>query len=254
MKLLCLKYLSLILILAQKSILFADTLKFVNGSSITGKYIEENTNGVIFQLDGKQQIPQVAVLNELGEMNYLFNKSYIEFVKNDNGEHLFDKNPAYIIGQKYNEDIIWFYSNGIPGIKLKGELISVKVDQDLNPKTGFTSEVIFKPLNEKHVPKLFLGSIINNGEHYIFDLKNIYKILNRTSTDIPMGTYNTTLYSKEFQRNYKNRKDMNSIINANVKDQVNKSESLKKTSNILIIGSCIGFAIYTLFILVSPAG
>ena len=45
-----------------------------------------------------------------------------------------------------------------------------------------------------------------------------------------------------------------SIINANVKDQVNKSESLKKTSNILIIGSCIGFAIYTLFILVSPAG
>ena len=254
MKLLCLKYLSLIFILAQTSVLFADTLKFVNGSSITGKYIEENTNGVIFQLDGKQQIPQVAVLNELGEMNYLFNKSYIEFIKNDNGEHLFDKNPAYIIGQKYNEDIIWFYSNGIPGMKLKGELISVKVNQDLNPKTGFTSEVIFKPLNEKHVPKLFLGSIINNGEHYIFDLKNIYKILNRTSTDIPMGTYNTTLYSKEFQRNYKNRKDMNSIINANVKDQVNKSESLKKTSNILIIGSCIGFAIYFLFFYVSPAG
>ena len=254
MKRLCLKYLSLIFILAQTSVLFADTLKFVNGSSITGTYIEENINGVIFKLDGEQQIPQVAVLNELGERNYLFNKSYIEFVKNDNGEHLFDKNPAYIIGQKYNEDIIWFYSNGIPGIKLKGELISVKVDQDLNPKTGFTSEVIFKPLNKKHVPKLFLGSIVNNGEHYIFDLKNIYKILNRTSTDIPMGTYNTTLYSKEFQRNYKNRKDMNSIINANVKDQVNKSESLKKTSNILIIGSCIGFAIYTLFILVSPAG
>ena len=254
MKRLCLKYLSLIFILAQTSVLFADTLKFVNGSSITGTYIEENINGVIFKLDGEQQIPQVAVLNELGERNYLFNKSYIEFIKNDNGEHLFDKNPVYIIGQKYNEDIIWFYSNGIPGIKLKGELISIKVNQDLNPKTGFTSEVIFKPLNKKHVPKLFLGSIVNNGEHYIFDLKNIYKILNRTSTDIPMGTYNTTLYSKEFQRNYKNRKDMNSIINANVKDQVNKSESLKKTSNILIIGSCIGFAIYTLFILVSPAG
>ena len=254
MKLLCLKYLSLILILAQKSILFADTLKFVNGSLITGKYIEENAKGVIFQLDGKQQIPQVAVLNELGEMNYLFNKSYIEFVKNDNGEHLFDKNPAYIIGQKFNEDIIWFYSNGIPGMKLKGELISIKVNQDLNPKTGFTSEVIFKPLNEKHVPKLFLGSIINNGEHYIFDLKNIYKIFNRTSTDIPMRTYNTTLYSKEFQRNYKNRKDMNSIINANVKDQVNKSESLNKTANILRIGSCIGFAIFFLFFYVSPAG
>ena len=254
MKRLCLKYLSLIFILAQTSVLFADTLKFVNGSSITGTYIEENINGVIFKLDGEQQIPQVAVLNELGERNYLFNKSYIEFIKNDNGEHLFDKNPVYIIGQKYNEDIIWFYSNGIPGIKLKGELISVMVDQDLNPETGFTSEVIFKPLNKKHVPKLFLGSIVNNGEHYIFDLKNIYKILNRTSTDIPMRTYNTTLYSKEFERNYKNRKDMNSIINANVKDQVNKSESLNKTANILRIGSCIGFAIYFLFFYVSPAG
>ena len=211
-------------------------------------------NGIIFKLDGEQQIPQVAVLNELGEMNYLFNKSYIEFIKNDNGEHLFDKNPVYIIGQKYNEDIIWFYSNGIPGIKLKGELISVKVNQDLNPKTGFTSEVIFKPFNKKHVPKLFLGSLANNGEHYIFDLKNIYKIFNRTSTDIPMRTYNTTLYSKEFQRNYKNRKDMNSIINANVKDQVNKSESLNKTANNLRIGSCIGFAIFFLFFYVSPAG
>ena len=254
MKRLCLKYLSLILILAHTSVLFADTLKFVNGSLITGKYIEENTNGVIFQLDRKQQIPQVAILNELGDMNYLFNKFYIEFVKNDNGEHLFDKNPVYTIGQKFNEDVIWFYTNGIPGMKLKGELISVKVNQDLNPKTGFTSEVIFKPFNKKHVPKLFLGSLANNGEHYIFDLKNIYKIFNITSTDIPMRTYNTTLYSIEFQRNYKNRKDMNSIINANVKDQVNKSESLNKTANILTIGSCIGFAIYFLFFYVSPAG
>ena len=47
---------------------------------------------------------------------------------------------------------------------------------------------------------------------------------------------------------------MNSIINANVKDQVNKSESLNKTANILRIGSCIGFAIYFLFFYVSPAG
>ena len=114
MKRLWVKYLSLILILGQTSILFADTLKFVNGSSITGKYIEENTNGVIFQLDRKQQIPQVAILNELD--------------------------------------------------------------------------------------------------------------------------------------------DMNSIINANVKNQVNKSESLNKTANILTIGSCIGFAIYFLFFYVSPAG
>ena len=63
MKRLCLKYLSLIFILAQTSVLFADTLKFVNGSSITGTYIEENINGVIFKLDGEQQIPHFIVKN-----------------------------------------------------------------------------------------------------------------------------------------------------------------------------------------------
>ena len=63
MKRLCLKYLSLIFILAQTSILFADTLKFVNGSSVTGTYIEENINGVIFKLDVEQQIPHFIVKN-----------------------------------------------------------------------------------------------------------------------------------------------------------------------------------------------
>ena len=29
--------------------------------------------------------------------------------------------------------------------KITGELISIKLNQDLNPMTGFTSEVVFKP-------------------------------------------------------------------------------------------------------------
>ena len=37
---------------------------------------------------------------------------------------------------------------------------------------------------------------------------------------------------------------MDPVINAYIKDQVNKSESLNKTANILRIGSCIGFALY----------
>ena len=50
---------------------------------------------------------------------------------------------------------------------------------------------------------------------------------------------------------------MDPIINAYIKDQVSKSESLNKITNILkrgLIGSCIGFAIYFLFFYVSPAG
>ena len=136
-------------------------------------------------------------------------------------------------------------------MKLKGELISVKLNQDINPKTGFTSEVIFKPFNKKHVPKLLLGSIVNNGEHYIFDLKNIYKIINITSTDIPMRTYNITLYSKDFQRNYRNRKEMNARINTYINDkstrESTREESRVKIANILRIVSCIYPALYFLF-------
>ena len=91
MKRLWVKYLSLILILAQTSVLFADTLKFKNGLSITGTYLEQDTDIVLFQVDGKQQIPQVAVSKEMDENKFLFKKSHIEFVKNDNGKIIFDK-------------------------------------------------------------------------------------------------------------------------------------------------------------------
>ena len=92
MKRLWVKHLSLILILAQTSVLFAaDTLKFKNGLSITGTYLEQDTDIVLFQVDGKQQIPQVAVSKQLDENKFLFKKSHIELVKNDNGKIIFDK-------------------------------------------------------------------------------------------------------------------------------------------------------------------
>ena len=92
MKRLWLKYLSLILILAQTSVLFADTLKFKIGLTIKGTYIEQDANVVFFQVDGEQQIPQVAVSKQLDENKFLFKKSHIELVKIDNGKIIFDAN------------------------------------------------------------------------------------------------------------------------------------------------------------------
>ena len=90
MKRLWVKHLSLILILAQTSVLFAaDTLKFKNGLSITGTYLEQDTDIVLFQVDGKQQIPQVAVSKQLDENKFLIKKSHIELVKYDNGKIIF---------------------------------------------------------------------------------------------------------------------------------------------------------------------
>ena len=92
MKRLWVKYLSLILIVAQVSVLFADTLKFKIGLTIKGTYIEQDANVVFFQVDGEQQIPQVAVSRQLDENKFLFKKSHIELVKIDNGKIIFDAN------------------------------------------------------------------------------------------------------------------------------------------------------------------
>jgi len=73
-------------------VLFADTLKFKIGLTIKGTYIEQDANEVFFQVDGEQQIPQVAVSKQLDENKFLFKKSHIELVKIDNGKIIFDAN------------------------------------------------------------------------------------------------------------------------------------------------------------------
>ena len=73
-------------------VLFADTLKFKIGLTIKGTYIEQDANVVFFQVDGEQQIPQVAVSKQLDENKFLFKKSHIELVKIDNGKIIFDAN------------------------------------------------------------------------------------------------------------------------------------------------------------------
>ncbi|MDG2366188.1 MAG: hypothetical protein P8M58_01290 [Candidatus Marinimicrobia bacterium] len=72
--------------------LFADTITFKIGLTIKGTYIEQDANVVFFQVDGEQQIPQVAVSKQLDENKFLFKKSHIELVKIDNGKIIFDAN------------------------------------------------------------------------------------------------------------------------------------------------------------------
>ena len=75
-----------------KSFTGKTSVKFKIGLTIKGTYIEQDANAVFFQVDGEQQIPQVAVSKQLDENKFLFKKSHIELVKIDNGKIIFDAN------------------------------------------------------------------------------------------------------------------------------------------------------------------
>ena len=97
------------------------------------------------------------------------------------------------------------FKRGSYGNTLKGKLISIKLNQQLNPDNGFTSEVVFQPNNPKGVPLLLSGGVLDNDK-FIFDVKDIDKIVSR-------GTYTTTvLFSKKIQKEYSNREEIVSII------------------------------------------
>ena len=97
------------------------------------------------------------------------------------------------------------FKRGTYGNTLKGKLISIKLNQQLNPDNGFTSEVVFQPNNLKGVPLLLSGGTLD-GDKFIFDAKDIDKIVSR-------GTYTTTvLFSKKIQKEYSNRDEITLII------------------------------------------
>ena len=159
---------------------------------------------------------------------------------------------SFLLGQSYDGETIWFYQKNIPGMKLKGKLISLKLNQELNAETGFTSEVVFKPDDKKQVPLLFAGGTKNNGEHYIFDVKDIYNITNTTSIEIPMRTYGITLYSKELQINYLNRKEIDERINLFINDRVQRRELRSKSHQKFIDTISYGGCAFILFIYFFP--
>ena len=105
MKRIWVKYLSLILILAQTSVLFADTLTFNNGLKINGKLIgisEEHeldpntgvTSEVTFKVDEYQlkMISQELIVGKVDESTLMFDKKSIYKITDDRGTLLFTNN------------------------------------------------------------------------------------------------------------------------------------------------------------------
>ena len=105
MKRLWVKYLSLILILAQTSVLFADTLTFNNGQKINGKLIsisEEHeldpntgvTSEVTFKVDAYQlkMISEELIVGKVDNSTLMFDKKSIYKITDDRGNILFTNN------------------------------------------------------------------------------------------------------------------------------------------------------------------
>ena len=105
MKRLWVKYLSLLLILAQTSVLFADTLTFNNGLKINGKLIgisEEHeldpktgvTSEVTFKVDAYQlkTISEELIVGKVDKSTLMFDKKSIYKITDDRGNILFTNN------------------------------------------------------------------------------------------------------------------------------------------------------------------
>jgi len=166
---------------------------------------------------------------------------------------------SLLSGQSSGDEAIIFYQRGLPGsplegkligeMKLKGKLISIKLNQELNPETGFTSEVVFNPDDKKQVPLLLAGGTKNNGAHYIFDVKDIKKIYFSTTryylwastevirlTPAPYRHYISLDEADGVQLNYLNRQEIDERINSEIKRQAERGES---RTNVFRATSCL---------------
>ena len=110
MKRLWVKYLSLLLILAQTSVLFADTLTFNNGLKINGKLIsiseEHELNPktglhfreVIFKVDkfSINTIPKEMIVGKINESIFIFDQQSVDVIIDDKGKILFPKYDKWL--------------------------------------------------------------------------------------------------------------------------------------------------------------
>ena len=93
------RYLSIILIFAHTSILFADTLTFNNGVTIEGKLVKYDEDYLIFKVDEEsmKDIPNEAVIYIKGvildENQVMFNKKFVKNVTGFNGQEVPTINP-----------------------------------------------------------------------------------------------------------------------------------------------------------------
>ena len=138
-----------------------------------------------------------------------------------------------LFGQFTEKEIIVFNS----GSKLNGELISVKLNQYINPNTGLSSEVIFKPYKIEDAPKVFVKGKINNGNILIFDPKDIYLIQHKKQIELTEGGGTLLLYSNKKQLEYKNRAEVEKIINSFIKEESTGSEKMQLAGKIYCYGT-----------------
>ena len=115
MKRLWVKHLSLLLILAQTSVLFADTITFNNGQKINGKLIsisEEHelnpntgvTSEVTFKVDEYQlkMISEELIVGKVDKSTLMFDKKSIYKITDDKGNLLFTHNKKLMDSKDFD--------------------------------------------------------------------------------------------------------------------------------------------------------
>ena len=144
--------------------------------------------------------------------------------------------------------------------KITGELISIKLNQDLNPMTGFTSEVVFKPSKKPLISPLLVGGTLNDEEYYIFNAKDIDKIeIKLVMGSLHESSKKIVIYSDQIQKEYSSRKEINKIIDAEVeelyrywikRDQIIQDyEKVNRVLNNIILYTFAGCAIIQMLVL-----
>ena len=118
------------------------------------------------------------------------------------------------------------FKRGSYGNTLKGKLISIKLNQDVSPNNGFTSEVVFQPKNPKGVPLLLSGGTLDNGKRFIFDVKDIDKIISRGADA------KRVLFSKKIQKEYSNRDEITLIMFEADKRALQRLEMSRKIAKV----------------------
>ena len=108
-----------------------------------------------------------------------------------------------LFAQITEKEIIVFNS----GSKLNGELISINLNQKINPNTDLPSEIIFKPYIIEDAPKVFVRGKINNGNFLVFDPKDVYLIQFKKQF---VGTH--VLFDNNNQLEYKDRTEVEKSI------------------------------------------
>ena len=133
------------------------------------------------------------------------------------------------------------------GDNFTGELISIKLNQKLDPMTGFTSKVVFKPNDKFKVSPWLTGGVINDGQYYIFDVKDIDKIIielkMKSRNSRRVHSWSKVIYSDEVQKDYSGREEINVIIENGMQELYQKDKipvlELNKSSITGLGGFCM---------------